>query len=174
MEAEQVKIARTRDQHVGARMQVGGTLAEGKFEENWPDRWIRSGFSLPIWSDGVQVQWSLPKLLTAMPDYIAQHTPSTTPYWVEVVGCSGTYVTALKLQKLMRLQQWASFSDMAVTIFVYNSKYKQYIGIDLDDLVYECTVRQIEVKAHKDGPRYYHWRWADLKEIASHKGAVKR
>lgn len=164
-------MATTKDLNVGMRMAgIGGSISEGQFEQTWPHKWLRSGFSNPSWSDGKKVQWDLPKVLTAMPDYIARNGDGA--YWVECVGCSGSKVTALKLGKLDYLSHWESFSGMRVVVFIYNSKYKRWAGVWLHDIRRMSAGK--DVLEHSDGPEYYDWDWADLRELAYLEGPGQR
>lgn len=151
----------TKDMNTAARMKTVA-LSEQVFESSWPHKWLRSGFSNPVWSDGTDVAWDLPKQLTAMPDYIARN--GNGAYWVECVGCSGPQVTALKTKKLFLLQEWQEYSEMQVVLFVYNSKMKMWSGSWLDDLLEASYSHQI--KRHSDGPQYWAWSWDELKEVA--------
>ncbi len=136
------------------RKAIGGTIAEGKFEElfNWSP-WIRTGFDKPDWSDGKKVGWVLPKQLTAMPDYLIKDPLA----WVECVGCKGNKVRSIKVEKVERLLWWQANFGLPVYFFIWNSSKKEYKLVPLSEINRDTKVRKFD-----DGVRYYDLNWADL------------
>lgn len=142
-------------------MAVGGTIAERKFEEHFPYRWVRAGWDGPKWSDGVGVGYALTPIIFALPDYIVDGPDG--PVWVEVVGAKGPIVRSLKVDKMQRLFKWEVFSEMPIYIFIWNSSKRRWILVNLLDVPYgRAPVKAFE----SDGNKYYELQWDDLAEVA--------
>lgn len=139
---------------------VAGTIAEGKFEELYPHKWLRMGFDRPDWSDDTSVGYHLPKVLTAMPDYLARNGEG--PYWVECIGCKGNIVRSMKTHKYELLLEWQDFIGLPVYVFIWNSSKKRWLSIHVNDI----PIDEAPVKEFHDGPTYYELDWADLEEAA--------
>lgn len=151
--------------NTGQRMGgIAGTIAESKFEELYPHKWLRMGFDRPSWSDNTQVGYALPKVLTAMPDYLARNGEG--PYWVECVGCKGNLVRSIKVEKFNLLRQWEFFTGLVVHIFVWNSSKRKWLCVSAPKLEAWIDEYAPPVKAFHDGPLYYELQWDELAEIA--------
>lgn len=144
---------------------VGGTIAEAAFEDLYPHKWLRMGFDRPNWSDGVAVGYQLPKILTAMPDYLARNG---SPYWVEAKGCKGNLIRSVKVVQFDHLVDWQGFTQLDVHVFVWNSTKKAWLSISLERL--GLITMASPIKEFHDGPEYYELDWNWVHDQAQWKG----
>lgn len=166
-------VSRSSSGNTGQRMAgIGGTIAEQKFEALYPHKWLRMGFDRPSWSDGTQVGYSLPKQLTAMPDYLARNGEG--PYWVECIGAKGNLIRSVKVEKLKMLWSWERFTGLPVHLFVWNSSKRKWLSVSIKALAAWIDEYAPDIKAFHDGPLYYELEWDEIEAIAQWTGRWAR
>lgn len=144
-----------RDRHFGQRFSEMGDTAEGAFEEIMP-------FGKPY-----RYGWNRNADHRLMPDFVS-YTPD---YYtgrgalVEVMGCSGAQVRAVKVEKWEAMRKWSAVYDGPLLYFFWNSGKSQWTLIEHEELRKIITKAKKEGRVEKfdsDGVEYYALTWAEI------------
>lgn len=129
-----------KDQSFGKRFQGMGDIAEGAFEERYPDKYVRYGLNRP------PIKMSaLPPVVRYTPDYL------TSNAFVEVQGLGADQMFKLKIDKLEALSFWNNMHP--VLLYVYDSHNVRDIVLDWKTLT-SLTVKA-PIDSFPEGKKYY-------------------
>jgi hypothetical protein len=126
------------------RVKVGGMgdLAEAKFEEVYPNGFVRTGLDRPP----LQV-YKLPLRERYRPDYL------TSTHYVEVQGFGKKQTMALKVEKYNCLQFWQQV--FPVKLFIYDSYYERYTFVWLRDVDRWINCGKVQLRYFPEGKAYF-------------------
>tara|TARA_R100000458_G_C8263271_1_gene238573 strand:- start:1103 stop:1498 length:396 start_codon:yes stop_codon:yes gene_type:complete len=117
-----------------------GDIAEGAFEERYPEKFVRYGLNRP------PIKMSaLPPIVRYTPDYL------TSNAFVEVQGLGGDQIFKLKIDKLESLSYWNTMHP--VLMYVYDSHNNRDVVLEWDALT-RLTLKS-KIDSFPEGKKYY-------------------
>ena len=129
-----------KDQGFAKRLQGMGDIAEGAFEERYPEKFVRYGLNRP------PIKMSaLPPIVRYTPDYL------TSNAFVEVQGLGGDQIFKLKIDKLESLSYWNTMHP--VLMYVYDSHNNRDVVLEWDALT-RLTLKS-KIDSFPEGKKYY-------------------
>lgn len=129
-----------KDQSFSKRFQGMGDIAEGAFEERYPENYVRYGLNRPPLKMS-----SLPPVVRYTPDYL------TSKAFVEVQGLGADQIFKLKIDKLESLSHWNAMHP--VLLYVYDSHNTRDKVLDWKTLT-NLTVKA-KIASFPEGKKYY-------------------
>jgi len=144
------------DKPFGVRIQTMGDIAERRFEEESPVKWVRYGLCRPPINMS-----ALPAQLRYTPDYL------TAQGLVEVQGLGRDQILKVKHEKLEALKWWEKVHP--VYLFVYDSQKDGSSTLTLSEVRKKCKLS--ETDEFPEGKAYYAIKssllWEDVEESIS-------
>jgi hypothetical protein len=147
-----------------ARFQSMGDEAEAMFEQVTPlGSVVRFGWNRQA------LHKFMSKTLSHKPDYYANQG-----ILVEVIGCSGDLVRAMKVDKWEAMKVWHKIQPLQ--FFVWNRANKTWLMVPYNGMrkTIARSVKEERVKAFEnDGNQYYEMEWEWLAANASERGVIE-
>lgn len=148
-------------QGFGQRFGRMGDEAEDVFEDEAP----LGQFSRFGWNRNANFR-NMPKFIATTPDYYC-----SIGYLVEVMGCSGQWFNAMKLDKWEAMKEWNAKCDLA--FFIWNTKERTWALVDwgpMKRLVAEARREGRIGTWESDGNQYYRIPWRKIVDLSSDTG----